>query len=156
MKRVEWRTGELAARHGLSSETLRYYDRLGLLGPGQRSPSGQRVFTSKHDDRLRFIMRAKALDLSLEEIKVLLRVWDHGGDEETRSQLRTIVARKIVDARRLARESKAFAVQLTHIYERLSQGTPVSEGQPTGVPEVPLEPGPELQGELARIRDEDQ
>jgi MerR family Zn(II)-responsive transcriptional regulator of zntA len=152
---VEWRTGELAARHGLSPDTLRYYDRLGLLGPGRRSSSGQRVFTSEHDDRLRFVMRAKALGLSLEEIKVLLEAWGHGDDEETRSRLRAIVARTIIDARRLAQESEALAVQLTRIYQQLGGDTPVPVGDPTGLPEVPLEPAAaEVHGELARIEGE--
>lgn len=44
------RIGELAQRHGLSTATLRYYERLGLLDEPERSPSGYRLYDDHHDE----------------------------------------------------------------------------------------------------------
>lgn len=64
--------GELAQRQGVSTATLRYYERLGLLGRPDRTTSGYRTYDGDHEERVRFIVRAKALDLSLDEIGSLL------------------------------------------------------------------------------------
>jgi DNA-binding transcriptional MerR regulator len=115
------RIGELGARLGLSTATLRYYESLGLLGQPERSPGGYRLYGVDDEDRLRFILRAKALDLSLDEIRSLLDLWREGSCATTRSSLRHLVAHKIQEARSRAREAEAFADQLTHVYARLGE-----------------------------------
>ncbi len=72
MARATLRIGELAERQGVSTATLRYYERLGLLGRPDRTASGYRTYDHDHEERVRFIVRAKALDLSLDEIRALL------------------------------------------------------------------------------------
>ena len=121
------RIGELGARLGLSTATLRYYESLGLLGQPERSPGGYRLYGIDDEDRLRFILRAKALDLSLDEIRSLLDLWRQGSCATTRSTLRHLVAHKIQEARARAREAEAFADQLTHVYARLGEEVPASE-----------------------------
>jgi len=144
------RIGELSARHGLSTATLRYYESLGLLGEAERSPSGYRLFSSDDEDRLRFILRAKALDLSLEEIRSLLDAWHKGGCQETRTNLRHVVAHKIQEARGRATEAQAFAAQLTHVYNSLGRETAKSE--PCGcIPDLPSPETVDLDAELALI-----
>lgn len=64
--------GELSKRSGCSVETLRYYERIGLLPKPARSGGGYRVFGEPHLDRVRFIRRCRALDFSLDEIRDLL------------------------------------------------------------------------------------
>jgi Predicted transcriptional regulators len=64
--------GELARRAGVAVDTVRYYERTGLLPSPQRRPSGYRVYAPDAVARLRFIRRAKALGFSLEEIGELL------------------------------------------------------------------------------------
>jgi len=144
------RIGELGARHGLSTATLRYYESLGLLGEAERSPSGYRLFNSDDDDRLRFILRAKALDLSLEEIRSLLEAWHEGGCQETRTSVRHLVAHKIQEARTRASEAEAFAAQLTHVYNNL--GREMSKSEPCGcIPDLPAFETVDLDAELALI-----
>lgn len=145
------RIGELSERHGLSTAAVRYYERLGLLGEPQRSASGYRLFTQDDEARLRFILRGKALDLSLEEIRSLLEAWHDGRCRETRTALRHLVAHKIREAQTRAREAETFAVQLTHVYERLGQD-PGGQGGVCGcIPDLPAPNTSALLAELARM-----
>ena len=147
----QFRIGELAQRHGLSTATLRYYERLGLLDEPERSPSGYRLYDDDHDERLRFIIRAKALDLSLEEIHTLLDVRDSGSCSDTRAELRHVIAHKIREARRRASEAEAFATQLIHVYDRLVHPVAATHGACSCIPDMPTQAGCEIDAELARI-----
>jgi MerR family mercuric resistance operon transcriptional regulator len=66
--------GELAERAGVNRETLRYYERRGLLKPAHRTESGYRVYDTESAARLSFIKRAQGFGFSLEEIRALLRM----------------------------------------------------------------------------------
>jgi MerR family copper efflux transcriptional regulator len=65
---------------GLSHDTLRYYERIGLLGPVTRNSGGQRRYNGGDIARLRFVKRAQAMDFSLEEIGQLLALREQQGD----------------------------------------------------------------------------
>ena len=65
-------TGQLAKQVGVNVETLRYYERLHLLTPTTRTPSGYRVYGPTALRRLRFIKNAQALGFSLHEIEEFL------------------------------------------------------------------------------------
>src|SRR5712692_6191303 len=64
--------GELAQQGRVNSETIRYYERRGLLPKPPRTLSGYRAFSSEAVRRVRFIKRAQGLGFSLKEIKELL------------------------------------------------------------------------------------
>lgn len=64
--------GKLAARAGVSIDTVRYYERSGLLSPQTRLASGYRRYGELQVARLRFIRRAQELGFSLEDIRELL------------------------------------------------------------------------------------
>jgi Cd(II)/Pb(II)-responsive transcriptional regulator len=68
--------GELARTTGAQVETIRYYEREGLLPPPGRTEGNYRAYDASHVRRLAFICRCRSLDISLEEIRVLLRSWD--------------------------------------------------------------------------------
>lgn len=70
------RVGEVSRQLGLNTQTLYFYERIGLLPNIQRTEAGYRLFSSADIERLRFITRTKALGLSLEEIKDLLALKD--------------------------------------------------------------------------------
>jgi Zn(II)-responsive transcriptional regulator len=65
-------TGQLARQAGVGIETIRFYEREGLLDEPTRRPSGYRQYTDAVVARLRFIRRAKELGFTLKEIKELL------------------------------------------------------------------------------------
>src|SRR5438552_18541684 len=66
--------GQLAKSVGVNIETVRYYERLQLLTPTARKPSGYRIYSDDVVRRLRFIKNAQALGFTLEEIAGLLNL----------------------------------------------------------------------------------
>ncbi|HEV7898166.1 MAG TPA: heavy metal-responsive transcriptional regulator [Planosporangium sp.] len=72
------RVTDVAAAAHVSTDTVRYYERVGLLPPAERTASGYRTFGPAAVDRLRFIQGAQRLGLRLREIGELLAVRDTG------------------------------------------------------------------------------
>lgn len=70
--------GQLAQQAGVAIDTVRYYERIGLLAPAGRLASGYRRYGAAELARLRFIRRAKALGFTLEETGELLALGDEG------------------------------------------------------------------------------
>ncbi|MCG7586280.1 Zn(2+)-responsive transcriptional regulator [Photobacterium sp. OFAV2-7] len=66
--------GQLAKLCDVSSDTLRFYEKNGLLEPAGRSESGYRLYNEADLSRVKFIMRSKAIGLSLDEIRELLDI----------------------------------------------------------------------------------
>lgn len=102
----EMTVGKLAKTAGMNIETIRYYERRGLLPEPTRKDSGYRMYS--HDDvkRLRFILRAKELGFSLREIQELLelRVDAKTNCDEVREQTEAKIRdieQKIADLERM-------------------------------------------------------
>lgn len=68
--------GELAQRTSCQVETIRYYERIGMLAPPARSSNNYRTYGDHHVERLLFIRRCRALDMTLDEVRVLLNFRD--------------------------------------------------------------------------------
>lgn len=66
------RIGELAKAANCTTETIRFYEKEGLLAPPERNDSNYRSYNESHIDRLRFIRNCRALDMAHEEIRALL------------------------------------------------------------------------------------
>src|SRR4051794_37191114 len=66
--------GQLAKRVGVNLETIRYYEREGLIPPPPRKSSGHRAYSASAVSRVRFIKRAQELGFSLAEIRELLHL----------------------------------------------------------------------------------
>ena len=66
--------GQLAKLCDVSSDTLRFYEKNGLLKPAGRSDSGYRLYSEADLSRVKFILRSKAVGLSLDEIRELLDI----------------------------------------------------------------------------------
>src|SRR5438552_11453619 len=80
--------GELAKRGGVSIQTVRYYERCGLLPKPERKPSRYRIYGEKDVHRLQFIRHAKALGFTLDEIKhVLIRSEEHTSELQSPDHL---------------------------------------------------------------------
>lgn len=87
--------GELARRVGVNRETVRYYERSGLLPRPARTVAGYRVFSDDTVDRLRFIKHAQALGFALDEIRELLGL--RPGERSSCDEVQARAARKLVD-----------------------------------------------------------
>jgi MerR family transcriptional regulator, mercuric resistance operon regulatory protein len=100
--------GTLAKRFGCHLETVRYYEKIGLLHPPARSKGGHRLYSAEDQRRLRFILRGRELGFSIEELRSLLSLVDSNtytcGEihDLTVDHLGT-VRRKIADLNRLER-----------------------------------------------------
>lgn len=69
---------ELAQKSGVSAKTIRYYEEIGVLPPPRRAPNGYRQYDESDVARLRLVVGARRLDLSLEEIKEIIAMRDRG------------------------------------------------------------------------------
>ncbi|MGH7384452.1 MAG: MerR family transcriptional regulator [Candidatus Rokuibacteriota bacterium] len=69
--------GVLSKRTGCNVETIRYYERAGLLPTPARSPGGYRLYATDHLRRLALVRRARALGFSIDEVRALLALADH-------------------------------------------------------------------------------
>ena len=76
---MTYRAGELAAAAGVNRETLRYYERRGLLPRPDRSPGGHRLYPAEAVTRLRVIKAAQRLGFTLDEVADLLRLGSRHG-----------------------------------------------------------------------------
>jgi len=99
---------QLATLTGCNLETIRYYEKVGLLPAPPRSANGYRVYPPDLVRRLRFILRARDLGFSMEEIRSLLSLTDRGIQTCAEVQARTEVhladtRRRIADLRRMER-----------------------------------------------------
>ncbi len=98
--------GELAARSGVKSETVRYYEKAGLMPEPPRSPGGHRLYRREHLKRLSFIRRARELGFPIRQVRELLNFIDepaHTCGEVKGMAMRQAreVQRKIDDLQRL-------------------------------------------------------
>jgi len=85
--------GQLARGGGVPIDTVRYYERNGLLAPADRTASGYRKYGGAELRRLRFIRRAKALGFTLDDIRQLLAL----SDEQDVAKVRAAAQRKVDD-----------------------------------------------------------
>ena len=106
--------GTLAKHSGVNSETIRYYEKIGLMPDPMRSSGGHRIYEQPHLKRLSFIRRTRELGFTLEEVRGLLGLVD-GGDytcaevrNRTTSHLDD-VAQKIRDLQKMQRTLKLMA-----------------------------------------------
>lgn len=109
------RIGELAAEFQLNPRTLRYYEDIGLLPPAQRTAAGYRHYNDRDRARLRFIAHAKAVGLTLEEIKGVLEIRERG--EQPCAHVAELVADKLADVERHLHALTAFREELLALRE---------------------------------------
>lgn len=106
----------LARRTACNLETIRYYEKIGMMPDPPRTGSGYRVYDESHVSRLRFILRARKLGFAIEEIRGLLGLVDGGTQtcaevkERTERHLSDVRA-KIADLKRIEKVLAATAAQ---------------------------------------------
>lgn len=103
--------GEVAARSGVSIDTLRYYERLGLLPKPARTSSGYRLYEARIVDRLAFVKRAQSFGFTLDEIKQMLQL--ETADPQTCSRVLKMIEEKLEDLNRQYEEIKRLRHELS-------------------------------------------
>ncbi len=108
--------GALSKGTGCHIETIRYYERIGLMPKPPRSPGGHRLYEDDHLRRLTFIRRSRELGFTLEEVRGLLRLVDGGSYTCAEVKALTLdhaaeLRRKVADLRRMKRVLEAMAAE---------------------------------------------
>ncbi len=110
--------GVLSKRTGCNIETIRYYERIGLLPAPPRTEGGHRLYDEAHLKRLTFVRRSRELGFTLNDVRGLLQLVD--GGHYTCAEVRDMTLQhldeircKVADLRRLERVLKEMAAQCT-------------------------------------------
>jgi DNA-binding transcriptional MerR regulator len=85
--------GKLGRATGTKIETIRYYEKIGLLPKPRRTSGNYRSYTAEHQQRLGFIRRARELGFSIDDVRELLKLASHG--EQPCKQVDQLVARHL-------------------------------------------------------------
>jgi MerR family mercuric resistance operon transcriptional regulator len=110
--------GALSEQSGVNIETIRYYEKIGVMPTPARSGGGYRIYGPDEVKRLHFVRRGRELGFSLDDLRGLLHLVD--GHRYTCAQVRTLtvdhlaeVRRKITDLRRIERVMADMAARCT-------------------------------------------
>ena len=114
--------GGLSRKVGIPTQTIRYYERLGLIDPPERTEARYRVYSEEDEARLRFIKQAKLFRLSLDEIKELIDLRAEG--VAPCGHLKGMIKRHLNDVDRRIHEMVAFREELARRYERVNTSYP--------------------------------
>ena len=106
----------VAREGGVNLETIRYYERAGLLPKPPRTAAGYRLFPKETSRRLRFIKRAQELGFSLKEIRELLSLRTKPSTK--RADIRVLTEAKITDIDQKIRTLEAMKKSLQRLTER--------------------------------------
>ena len=112
--------GTLSKRTGCNIETIRYYERVGLLRLPIRTPGGYRLYGIEHLKRLTFIRRARALGFSIDEVRRLLNLADH--HKRPCAEARVVAATHLEDIHVKIADLKAMEQVLKETVARCGDG----------------------------------
>jgi DNA-binding transcriptional MerR regulator len=116
------RIGEAAEQAGVTTKTLRYYERIGLLPSAERTESGYRSYGPDALERVRFIRDAQATGLSLTEIQSVLELKSHG--DRSCEHTRTLLHRHLDEIDAQITRLQTARSELAQLVERADHSDP--------------------------------
>jgi MerR family transcriptional regulator, copper efflux regulator len=122
--------GQLARATGVPAKTIRFYEQVGVLPVAERSASRYRQYSWRDVDRLVFVRRARALGLSLPQLKILAGELRGAKCATIRPRLQALVAEQLRTVRHQIVEFQALERELSELLRRLEMATvaPDTEG----------------------------
>ncbi len=117
-------TGELAKAAGVGVETVRFYERKGLLEAPSRKESGYRQYDSQAVERLKFIRTAQQVGFTLKEIRELLLLRDD--PDARREDVRGMAREKVIDINSKIRDLRAMKASLVELLASCAGDGPAS------------------------------
>lgn len=117
--------GEISKSTGVPVETIRYYEKIGLVPEPERQASGYRHYRQSHLDRLLFIKRCRNLDMAQDEIRELIRLADQ--PDADCSEVDALLARHLSHVRERLQELARLEDTLEQLQRACSEGRTVSE-----------------------------
>lgn len=135
--------GEISKKSGIAVETVRYYEKIGLLPEPDREPSGYRAYRQAHLDRLRFIKRCRNLDMAQDEIRELIQLTEQP-DADCRD-VDALLARHLSHVRERLQELASLEQTLERLQLACTRGRTVEEcGILGSLTNTSTDTGPEL------------
>jgi len=119
------RVNELAKKAGVTSDTVRYYTRIGLLTPTKNTENGYKNYNSADEKRLQFIIKSRHLGLSIVEIGEVIALSTSGNSPCCR--VRDIVNKRLLEAEKTIEE-------LQQLHKRMKRAAETWEAMPDGEP----------------------
>ncbi len=120
MTQTEFSIGTVAKAARTSPETVRHYEKIGLIPPPPRS-NGRRVYGVAHRDRLIFIRHARALGFGLEAIRTLLDLSDHPGRDCAEAD--RLASQQLADVQSKIARLSALQTELERMVTECRHGT---------------------------------
>jgi Cd(II)/Pb(II)-responsive transcriptional regulator len=117
--------GDLAREFNVPVETVRYYEREGLLPLPTRTAGNYRLYSEAHRHRLSFIRRCRSLDMTLDEIRRLLRFADK--PSESCKEVNELLDEHIVHVKQRVRELRRLKSELEALRERCGDVRSIKE-----------------------------
>ncbi|CAN5280585.1 hypoxia response transcriptional regulator [soil metagenome] len=108
--------GQLARHLDLNRQTIRYYERIGLLPEPERTESGYRAYGPEDERRLRFVKNARSIGLPLGEVKEILALHERG--EAPCAYVTKAIAHRAEEVERQIAELTKFKEELDGLHER--------------------------------------
>lgn len=124
-----YRIGDITKKLGLSADTLRYYEKIGLLSKISRTESGIRQYSDKDISNLKFIQRAQKMNFKLAEISDLLKM--RQDPQHAKDEIRQLTASKLDDIEHQLNDLTMLRNELTllmNLCRGSKDGCPIIEG----------------------------
>jgi DNA-binding transcriptional MerR regulator len=118
------RISQLAEQAGVPVSTVRYYERIGLLGPPSRSAAGYRDYDDEASSQLRFVAKSRQLGLTCDQVAELLPVWAGVDCVSAHARISRLIDDKRVEISARIAELSAFAAQLEEAKATLESSPP--------------------------------
>lgn len=119
---MSYRIAQVADLTGVPATAIRYYEDEGLIRPAERAPNGYRVYDDRDVARLRFVSRARNLDLSLADLRDLVELWDDEDCTVVADRMSDQVAGRLRETQQQITELTALAGDLHQVQARLQDG----------------------------------
>lgn len=124
------RIKDLVKEVGIPAETIRYYERSGLLPEAKRTENNYRVYDQSDVNRLRFIRNCRALDMSLDEVRELIDFIGHASEHPEQSEdcsgVREIVAEHLGHVQERLKSLKMLEKQLKKLLQACDHPEPTA------------------------------
>ncbi len=111
--------GQVAKSTGVAARTIRFYEAAGVLAAPRRTGAGYRQYSEDGVQQLLFVRRARALGLSLRDLKTLLAALDGGVSGPVRPRVREVVRAHLSAVQAQIRELGQLERQLAHVLRRM-------------------------------------
>ena len=115
------RIGELARACDCPTETIRYFEKIGLLPPTARMQNGYRIYDARHEQMLRFILRSRELGFPQQDVRRLVDLV--GGTQSACADVKDMLGNRLADVRKRIAQLEQMEQALARLRSQCRDGT---------------------------------